>query len=312
MGVHRITPAEADLIPEETSGGGSGAVLGNDVTTEGSTDESTAVPVRKSDIVPRSSDDSPLREIQPMRTALNDSVSVFVHEVNQQLAVATMTESALTKVAERAMASGDAVNPEHIKSLLEPLKYSLDTITDLVRELRGNTHRRVEMASVAIEGMKAINISDYLRSLVNGWHQLFDDHAEITSDIDPDMVVVANKRALHEILHNVFMNAVEICEKKGDSHPEIFVRGRVFRDLAQIIVQDNGPGITVDEKLKLLTPGFTTKGGHGIGIIRCDQLIHGMNGNWDLLNNVDRDDLDEGERPAKGASFVVEFPLLRV
>jgi signal transduction histidine kinase len=311
MGVHRITPAEADLIPEEISGGESVAVLGNDVTADGSPGESQAVTVRKSDVVPRGAD-SPLRDIRPMRTALSDSVSVFVHEVNQQLAVATMTESALSKVAERAIASGDAVNPEQVKSLLEPLRYSLDTITDLVRELRGNTRKRVENASMVVEGMKSINISDYLGSLVHGWHQLFDDQARISSDIDPDMVVIANKRALHEILHNVFMNAVEICEKKGGSHPEIFVRGRVFRDLVQIIIQDNGPGITVDEKLKLLTPGFTTKGGHGIGIIRCDQLIHGMNGSWDLLNNAERDDLADDEHSKTGASFVVEFPLLRV
>jgi signal transduction histidine kinase len=310
MGVTRLT-TDTGSIPEEISGGEAGVVFGDGTVEEGivvnDSEQITAAPVaRKSDIVPRNTEEMRLlKAIQPMRPTPTNDVDVFVHEINQQLAVAMMAESGL----ERFIKNASPGNPEQVKSLLDLMKTSLETMKDLVKELKENTKKKVDSATEVVDGMKPINISEFLESLVAGWHQLFDDQAKITSDIDPGIVVLVNKRALHEILHNVFMNAVEICEKKGGSHPEIHIQARVFRDLAQVIVQDNGPGITGDDKIKLLTPGFTTKDGHGIGIIRCDQLIHGMHGDWDLINNAERDDLEESVRPKTGATFVVEFPL---
>lgn len=308
MGVTRLT-TDSGSIPDETSGGEAGVVFNNGVVEKGTvvndSDQNTAAPVaRKSDIVPRNTEEMRLlKAIQPMRPTPTNDVAVFVHEINQQLSVAIMAESGLERFAKK---SGDS---EQVKSLLMLMKTSLETMRDLVKELRNTTQSKVASATEVVDGMKPINISEFLESLVAGWHQLFDDQAKITSDIDPGIVVLVNKRALHEILHNIFMNAVEICEKKGSSHPEIHIQARVFRDLAQVIVQDNGPGITGDDKIKLLTPGFTTKDGHGIRIIRCDQLIHGMHGDWDLINNAERDDLEESVRPKIGASFVVEIPL---
>lgn len=313
MGVTRLTTVPGST-PDETSGGGAGGIFADESVAPGvvvndSASSESVIAVRRSDVVPRNSKEmSLLQVIQPMRPTLSSPVDVFVHEINQQLAVAIMAEAGLSRITEKP--AGDmSSSQEHVKSLLGLMRTSLETMTGLVKELRGSSKGRFESTAPAVDGMKPINISEFLESLVAGWHELFDDHAKITSDIDSGIVVLVNKRALHEILHNIFMNAVEICEKKGSSSPEIHIQAHVFRDLAQIIVQDNGPGITGDEKLKLLTPGFTAKGGHGIGIIRCDQLIQGMNGSWDLINNAERDDIEESVRPKTGASFVVEFPV---
>lgn len=313
MGVSRRT-TDPHSIPDETPGGKAGGVFGDEAGAGAAVNDAERdVPglvVRKSDVVPRNMEETRLvKAIQPIRpTPLND-VAIFVHEINQQLAVAMLAESGLRRFKEGMATPSVGTSTEQVKSLLGLMKTSLETMMGLVKELRESTKNKVEFTTSSVDGMKPINISDFLENLVAGWHELFDDHAKITSDIDPGIVVHVNKRALHEILHNIFMNAVEICEKKGHLYPEIHISAHIFRDLAQIIVQDNGPGITGDEKLKLLTPGFTTKGGHGIGIIRCDQLIHGMNGIWGLINNTERDDLEESVRPKTGASFVVEFPV---
>ncbi|MCC7197123.1 HAMP domain-containing histidine kinase [Candidatus Peregrinibacteria bacterium] len=312
MGAEKLTTTPG-LDTDATSGGEAGGVFGNDAENGAENPGNRyAGNGRKSDVVPRASTEvRALRDIQPMRQPLAGDVQVFVHEINQQLAVASMTESALSRLAAKAALSEDQVDPEQVKSLLSPLKSSLETMIGLVRELRDSTRNRVEQTAAVVDEMKDIHISDFLNNLVQGWHELFDDHAKITSDISPGLSVLGNKRALHEILHNIFINAVEICEKRGGAFPQIHIQARVFRDLVQIIVQDNGPGITMDEKLKLLTPGFTTKGGHGIGLIRCNQLIEAMDGNWDIMNNTDCDDIDDDCRPSKGASFVIEIPILK-
>lgn len=312
MGAEKLTTTPG-LDTDTTSGGEAGGVLGNDVENVAETPvDRYAEHGRKSDVVPRSSTEGrALRDIQPMRQPAAGDVQVFVHEINQHIAVATMIESALSRVVTTASLSDEKVDTGHVTTLLGPLRSSLETITGLVRELRDATRNRVEQTAAVVDEMKEINISDFLNNLVQGWHELFDDHAMITSDISPGLSVLGNKRALHEILHNIFINAVEICEKRGNAFPQIHIQARVFRDLIQIIVQDNGPGITMNEKFKLLTPGFTTKGGHGIGLIRCNQLIEAMNGNWDIMNNADRDDIDSNCRPSTGASFVIEIPILK-
>jgi len=298
--------------PDQTSGGEARAVFANDA--EPPDDDQPVKVHRESVVVPKGEFNQAgdrISNIQPLKIHGKDvDPLLFIrHEMNQQMVVLSLTQTILMRLL-KGNDPEATVTVEQLKPHVETLGQSLETLTGLIREVRSDI-RKVDPA-VAIDELKPINISAFVEKLVAGWHALFDDQADITTEIEPDFEVEADKKALHEVLHNVFMNALEICHKNGVPRPKIHIRVQKFRDLVQIFVQDNGPGIKHEDKTKIFNPGYSTKGGHGLGLVRCDLLMQAMHGNLCLVNNVDRDDLAEDVRPKNGASAVIEIPLSRI
>ena len=87
--------------------------------------------------------------------------------------------------------------------------------------------------------------------------------------------IFANLSSLREIFQNLFLNAVEAMEGKG----EICVYGKKSGEKVHVYIKDNGPGISKLDLPKIFDPFFTTKpGGTGLGLAVTYALVKGCKG----------------------------------
>lgn len=109
--------------------------------------------------------------------------------------------------------------------------------------------------------------------------------------------VKADIAQIKQVLINLLRNAFDAVADNGR------VRITLIRtqEMAAIVIEDNGPGISPEILKKLGTPFFTTKeGGTGLGLSVCYTIIHNHGGKIKVASKV-----------GEGATFTVLLPLLR-
>jgi C4-dicarboxylate-specific signal transduction histidine kinase len=111
-----------------------------------------------------------------------------------------------------------------------------------------------------------------------------------TLDLEPELPrVLANRTQLQKVLVNLLRNGVEAAHNMGIPIAEIQVLVRTHAELkmAEVIIQDNGPGLTDEVKERIFEPFFTTKEhGVGMGLAISRSLIEANGGQlWFDVNN---------------------------
>lgn len=122
--------------------------------------------------------------------------------------------------------------------------------------------------------------------------------------------VIGPKPQLTRVIVNLIGNAIQAIEnaqsEERDNRRETFI-GRVLVSLRlsskdgfyDIVFEDNGPGVSDDNRSKLFTPNFTTKSnGTGLGLSICRNIIEKCNG--EILYSK--------SFTLKGACFTVRLP----
>ncbi|MDO7881290.1 sensor histidine kinase [Salinibacterium soli] len=96
-----------------------------------------------------------------------------------------------------------------------------------------------------------------------------------------DPVVVGDPTLLRALLQNLVANAIKFSSAAGVS-PRIAIRAEHVGDAVRLTVDDNGPGIPVDDRERvfgLLERGSTTEGtGLGIGLATCRRIAESHGG----------------------------------
>jgi signal transduction histidine kinase len=123
--------------------------------------------------------------------------------------------------------------------------------------------------------------------------------------------VRTNRLHFHKVMFNLLHNAVEAMAEASVSLPVItvMVRTRLVENVAQVTVQDNGPGIREDNLQRLFDPFFTTKDkGIGKGLAVSRALIEENGGRlWVDPQNCDQLWLYPQDR--SGATFHLTLPF---
>lgn len=122
--------------------------------------------------------------------------------------------------------------------------------------------------------------------------------------------VVGPKPQLTRVLTNLLGNAVQAIENAQaetvENGNEPF-KGKVMVSLRfstrdgfyDIVIEDNGPGVSEENRSKLFTPNFTTKSnGTGLGLSICRSILEKCNGEIAYSRSF----------TLKGACFTVRFP----
>lgn len=99
----------------------------------------------------------------------------------------------------------------------------------------------------------------------------------------PAVSVIADERALYQILLNLVSNAIEAPRDHGDKVIRVETMAR--SEYVDIAVVDNGRGMTADELDNALRPFFTTKRtGTGLGLVIANRLAANQGGRLRLLS----------------------------
>jgi signal transduction histidine kinase len=114
-----------------------------------------------------------------------------------------------------------------------------------------------------------------------------------------EVSVLASEDALSEVLSNLIVNAIEAQPEGGRLRVSLWPKG----DRLEVVVEDDGPGISPELRAKIFQPYFTTKAsGTGLGLSIVARRVDEMNGTVACESPV---------RNGKGTRFRLSLPLAR-
>ena len=108
---------------------------------------------------------------------------------------------------------------------------------------------------------------------------------------------MADKEKLKLALMNIVINAIEAMEDKAGQLSISLNRADGFADL---VITDNGCGISEENISRLFEPYFTQKrNGMGLGLAFTLNILQAHKANIDVAS-----------KPGKGTSFTITFPAV--
>lgn len=179
---------------------------------------------------------------------------------------------------------------ERLEIIAEQAKKSSTIIQALLRFARHSNPAQKIMEDCDLNGI----INRVLPVLTT---ELLKRRIEILTDLNPLPAVIADHRALEQVVLNLVMNGLQAIERQGS------IRIRTRREGMQVVleVEDNGPGIAEDIRSRIFDPFYTTKPlgeGTGLGLSICAGIISDYGGTVDVTSTV-----------GQGATFTVTLPV---
>ncbi len=218
------------------------------------------------------------------RLAIMGQVAAGVaHEINQPVATIRAYADNARTFLDRKRLDDAAENLAEIAALTE----RIGTITGDLRAFARKGHRASEPVPLAqvISGALVLLRSRFAGSM---------DQLDIELPA-PDLCVFGHSIRLEQVLINLFQNALEAVESKGnDGHIE--VRTKALSKSVVLTVSDNGSGIPQHILDNLFTPFNTSKErGLGLGLVIAKEILTDYGGKISVKSS------------ANGTLFRVEF-----
>lgn len=181
-------------------------------------------------------------------------------------------------------------SPETLEKGLRNIASSVRRILAITRKLNGFA-RVGNAAATAFPVDSAIEEAATLFS-----YDSLGETTELLHEHNADAWVFGHADQLHQIFHNIFLNAAQAMHGTGS----ISVKTTLLPQLIEIAIRDTGPGLAPDVQSKVFDPFFTTKPsgeGTGLGLAISHEIAHEHNGSIRADNH-----------PEGGAVFVVTLP----
>ena len=141
-----------------------------------------------------------------------------------------------------------------------------------------------------------------LDTLVKQEVDLFDTREDVQVDYFglPQSWVVAPRPQLTRVVVNLITNAIQaVDDLSGEKRLVVSVRNSVEDGFYDIVVEDNGPGVSEDNQERIFTPDFTTKtSGSGLGLAICRRIVEHCGGSISYSRSF----------ALGGACFTVKYP----
>jgi len=120
----------------------------------------------------------------------------------------------------------------------------------------------------------AINIDDWLTELLE--EMSLPKHIQLQRDLSVDSSVPIDPERLRRALVNVINNALQALDEVDKPDKKLLFRSRLVDETCEIIVQDNGPGMSHDVLSRIFEPMFSTKNfGVGLGVPIIKNILEG-------------------------------------
>lgn len=119
---------------------------------------------------------------------------------------------------------------------------------------------------------EVIDINEFIYDMIDFLEpELKKSMIHVKFDLDEELYpILVDPRQLHQVLFNLFKNAIEAITEKRPEHPQIIVCTRGHETFLEIRISDNGEGIPEHFREKIFEVFFTTKEkgtGLGLGIV---------------------------------------------
>jgi signal transduction histidine kinase len=189
------------------------------------------------------------------------------------------------------------------KDVPEDIKEDLQVINESAQHVAGIVRRLLASASQSKPGREYAEINTLLsRVLRLRAHEMNIHNVVVMTRLDPDLPwTMVDAGQIQQVFLNIILNA-EQAMVKAHNGGHLRVKTEQVGDFIRTTFKDDGIGIAEEDLPKLFDPFFTTKEvgeGMGLGLSISYGIIQEHNGR-----------IYARGRPGKGATFVVELPIV--
>lgn len=227
----------------------------------------------------------------------DDEISSLVQAYNRMVAELKDSSKKLAQAEREKAWSGMARQVAHeIKNPLTPMKLQIQRLIrlksknapgweDKLDEVSALLLEHIDILTVAADDFSTLaklytqepvrfNIDKVLQEEI-AMHNVSDnirfDYMGLA-----DTFIVGPKPQLTRVIDNLILNAVQAVGESDGSRIMVSLRNSVKEGYYDIVVEDNGLGVSEENIGKLFTPNFTTKsGGSGLGLAISKSILEG-------------------------------------
>ena len=202
-----------------------------------------------------------------------------------------------------------------IKNPLTPMRLSVQSFQRKFNPKDENIHQKVEeysntliqqidtMSSIASAFSNFAKMPAQKKEVLNVVHivklalDIFNEHYITFYPEEEEIIAKFDRTQLIRVVTNLVKNGIQSIPDDSEN-PKIEVRVFSEGDTVNITVEDNGSGISEDNKAKVFEPKFTTKtSGMGLGLAMVKKIVETYNGSITFTSQQEI-----------GTTFTVAFP----
>lgn len=223
--------------------------------------------------------DNAIKEFEKEKT-IRDMLFKVVHEIKNPIAVCKGYLDML-----------DSNNKEKTDKYISIVKGEINRTLYIMDDY-------LDCSKIKIE-KDIIDIIMLIEDTVRAMEELLKDKGVriITDILDSEVYILADYNRLKQVLVNLIKNSIEA--RIDNCQLDILIKTNIYKDKIEVIVSDNGVGMTKEEIRHLGEMFFTTKcNGTGIGVSLSKEIIDGHGGI-----------LEYHSIKYKGTSAIISLPL---
>ena len=131
-----------------------------------------------------------------------------------------------------------------------------------------------------------IEIGDVIHDFVTGI--FFHENVELSMEVEPNLPsILGDSSQLIRALQNLLVNAQDAMQDSGRNGGCLSVKAHRIDGTVEIVVADNGSGISPENLENIFEPLYTAKAqGTGLGLVICQEIINKHSGTISIDNEI--------------------------
>ncbi len=235
-------------------------------------------------------------QLEQLNNEKNEFLGIAAHDLKNPLASMLMTASRVRKYHQKMTSDEIAGQMGALETVVQRMTGIITNLLDINAIESGAL--KMDITQICLNTVAQELVADYeQRAAAKNIHI----HYETPNQTAKDFVVSGDNNLTREVLDNLLSNAI----KYSPPQKNVFMRIRKTERAVRVEIQDEGPGLSEDDKTKLFgkfarLSARPTGGEHstGLGLSIVKKMVEAMNGSVRCESEL-----------GKGATFIVELPI---